>query len=1335
MSRSCQRRVLRRKHLQVESNRVIRGLNQLNNFCGGAGGGGSQPKGDPSAVQLKTLEFVEKCMGELGAPGDITGPGALSALRVSEGYEDLPSYSTLGSFDPALVSLPAGEVQPVDLAALWGEGGQTMVEEFIRSQLVSPNEALQRIQEVGPREVYSDPKLRVRRSYIEFVKKLINLGLEDLSTQKAQEEVGVFFVKKKQNKLRLILDCRRSNHWFKPPTAVSLATGESLRRIAVGNEEELFVCSADLANAFYTLSMPMELRGLFGLRRVRASELGVKQVGGQSVHESDWIQPRLAVLPMGWSWALYWCQRIHERLAERSGLKEEERLKDFSPAPVGNFWHVQYVDNLHVFGTDREEVVSRFRRAVSVLKDAGLTVHEIGECEPVTKVLGWQYEPGHLFRPGRDRIWKIRMAVRQLLRQGCSSGHQLERLVGHMTFASLGKREMLSILGETYTFIRKFHGQAVPIWKSVRKELQTWEFLSPLIVQDLGSSWSTDLIAVDASEWGLGAVMREAKIEEVCSLGRFNERWRFKSAVSSNARVFAYLEDEKSRLATFEDEETTHPSESNPNFSAVPFTVIDHEWQVIGRRKWQKQEGMPVLEARASLHGVKHLLRKSSNFGKRFVILTDSMTAACAVSKGRAQTWRLRNVVQKISALLLGTGSSLVSRWAPSEWNPSDGPSRARFLASRPTRINLDGHPSRDTLRGAMAGKGETQDTKEGAKDHYIKNPKIASGGQRQASHLGHRVAGWGSQQKEEAEGTTPATKSTGPSSWLESTSSCFREEGDSGQVPRALQAVGRACRAEWSETQGPRTPRPSPGELPQPCLSSRRRPGGRKLCGGCCGVLQSNNEGEGSPSQDNAVFEGVEETLPATQPNASSFRGGGPVGSHCSKRGKVRGGPSSSLDLLPLHETIGVHQDSGAGHSLPGQEGSRKLQELEHPAPPNRRGCPIQDRTVGRDASFGPAIPAVCGSSAQFTLGAQKEKQDSKGFSGDPHRGESVHGESLGNLGASTSGSTASLSTQTWRSITRSRKPPAVATGSAGSRPVAEPQVSQELREGGQTGPNLRAAGQRGAKKLPRRSKRPRKKVLPALSPSRSLVVAVFVEIFSGCGRLGRKVSELCGWPVLLWDISFGTDYDLTIPKNQQLLLGWARSGLICGAHLGTPCNSFSRARDQPGGPPPLRSDLQPLGLQGLRPGDALKVKLGNALLRFSVRFLCVCLLMMIPCTLENPARSRLWICPPMVAFLRRRLVQSVQVEFCAFGTAWRKSTRFIGVHVDFTCLEPMRCIGSKRGYCRFSGKPHARAPHRSNEQRWVADQACWTVSMEALPTVKSDFRQCRAFPNCKEL
>ena len=80
-----------------------------------------------------------------------------------EGYQDVPSCSTLGSFDPGLVSLPAGEVQPQSLAKLWGEDGQTVVEEFIKQPLLWWNDALRKIAAEGPESVYADPKLRVRR--------------------------------------------------------------------------------------------------------------------------------------------------------------------------------------------------------------------------------------------------------------------------------------------------------------------------------------------------------------------------------------------------------------------------------------------------------------------------------------------------------------------------------------------------------------------------------------------------------------------------------------------------------------------------------------------------------------------------------------------------------------------------------------------------------------------------------------------------------------------------------------------------------------------------------------------------------------------------------------------------------------------------------------------------------------------------------------------------------------------------------------------------------------------------------------------------------------------
>jgi len=136
----------------------------------------------------------------------------------------------------------------------------------------------------------------------------------------------------------------------------------------------------------------------------------------------------------------------------------------------------------------------------------------------------------------------------------------------------------------------------------------------------------------------------------------------------------------------------------------------------------------------------------------------------------------------------------------------------------------------------------------------------------------------------------------------------------------------------------------------------------------------------------------------------------------------------------------------------------------------------------------------------------------------------------------------------------------------------------------------------------------------------------------------LGKAVYKELGCPVLLWDLTLGAEYDLTKRCNQHKILHWMTKGYIKAGHLGTPCNSFSRARDQPGGPPPLRSDEKPLGLEGLKAHDAHKVRVGNALMYFSCRILSMALYLHIAFTLENPARSRLWLCPSVLRLLKRR-------------------------------------------------------------------------------------------------
>ena len=145
------------------------------------------------------------------------------------------------------------------------------------------------------------------------------------------------------------------------------------------------------------------------------------------------------------------------------------------------------------------------------------------------------------------------------------------------------------------------------------------------------------------------------------------------------------------------------------------------------------------------------------------------------------------------------------------------------------------------------------------------------------------------------------------------------------------------------------------------------------------------------------------------------------------------------------------------------------------------------------------------------------------------------------------------------------------------------------ELREGVQWLAQLFGSLDVQTQKQCIQAKKRRSKALvkKALSPQRCMVFPFFLEIISGSGRLGKTIAQHIHWPVLLWDIEFGENYDLLTRSNQQLIKHRTSSGYVKGGHLGTPCHSFSRARDQPGGPPRLRSDKEPLGLDNLRPAD----------------------------------------------------------------------------------------------------------------------------------------------------
>lgn len=555
------------------------------------------------SVQWDSLAYIKKMVQQMGKPpSDLSCRGALQLLQAASGYTGDQPVGALASFNLEAVSFPSPGWRPIDLADIWGSDGQRKVNEFVSNELLPPEIAKTRLDAVGLKRPYCDPLLRQGKTYHEFLRRLSDSNLIDYSLQPAKERISFFCVSKKAGKLRLICDARRANAHFADPSYVQLTTGEGLGSLEIEEGQRVLVGTADLKDAFYHLSLPLGLRDYFCLQDVAAGDVGVTHVGGRPVGRKHRITPRLAVIPMGWSWGLYICQQVHESIAGAAGLTEQQRVRDKRRPPNMGCCHTQYVDNLIVAGTNHQQVKELYDKATEALKSAGLQVHE----EEVTfgaRILGWEITAEGIFSPARSRAWKVRLALRGLLQKGRCAAHLLEKVIGHCSFLCLGRRECFSIFGDVYTFIRRRykHSLEFPLPKSVQRELEMFDAIIPLIQRNLASKWRTTVHAVDASEWGLGATSAEFNYEEVKSYGHYNERWRFKDPQQRNPRqqVLSQQDDQlvvPTAGCDDDDDDDVEPTMNGDHegFQQVPFNAVDRTWKTVGRYKGRKRASLPV---------------------------------------------------------------------------------------------------------------------------------------------------------------------------------------------------------------------------------------------------------------------------------------------------------------------------------------------------------------------------------------------------------------------------------------------------------------------------------------------------------------------------------------------------------------------------------------------------------------------------------------------------------------------------------------------------------------------------------------------------------------------
>ena len=328
--------------------------------------------------------------------------------------------------------------------------------------------------------------------------------------------------------------------------------------------------------------------------------------------------------------------------------------------------------------------VNRRRSQLSLgLDNRGLKTHEVVEASDLVECLGVEISgrSGEV-RPTPTRMRRLRGGILRIINGRPVSGRDLERVLGHITFVLLLNRPLLAVLNHIYAFVERHYQQTLRVWESVRQELEIVLHLLILARCNLKKEWDPCPLMTDASLSGYAVVEGQAfDSATVESMGKWDERWRFRRCVTEAPRVAALSANE-----VLSDVGTVRPNvegrlvgaaELDPTFPEIPQMHLHPQlWSLRWSSFFFSNDAIHLKEAHGMLSAVKHVSRNKKRHHRRHLFLSDSMCCVLSLSKWRCVSRALLRICQRVAAECLAANVSITWRWIPSELNVTDEASR-----------------------------------------------------------------------------------------------------------------------------------------------------------------------------------------------------------------------------------------------------------------------------------------------------------------------------------------------------------------------------------------------------------------------------------------------------------------------------------------------------------------------------------------------------------------------------------------------------------------------------------------------------------------------------------
>ena len=579
----------------------------------------------------------------------------------------LSSFSTYSSASTPVVPLIASRISlPESLTII--QVDTVLPPDLAVQYSTQPCQALLR----HPADIYAlnlshplkPPRVAGSRSeYVQLIGRLRACGMIDF-TNRPRAVNGVFAVGKDELSDRLIIDAQPANRLFVDSPRVSLPGPSHLTQLQVPAGQRMFTAKSDLSNFYHHLGLPAWMQPYFALPPLSAAEL--RQVGASS----DAAFPMCRTMPMGFSHAVFVGQSCHEHVVYRAGtLSRDDSLLQLSSPVVcqQRGLHGIIIDDFFLFSLNRELAERIFAAVLRAYADAGFVVKMSKVVWPTAdpvKVIGFDIDGGAatVSLPVDSQLSLIRSTL-SLIHSATVTGAAMSHVLGRWTWVMMLRRPTLAVLQHVYRFARLAHGRRFSLWRSARRELCMLLTLLPLLHARLDAPFYHRAFASDASELAAGVVSTPLSSDLHSML------WPLCSS-----RHHAALQP---LLAGDSWPDSAPLQLLRQQYDAFYASVSASPWRVNISAAWRDaSEHINVLELRAALLTLHHVLSSPSSHLRRVYLLLDSSVAFFSMWKGRSSSPSLLIVLRKISSLLLAGGLHLLLGWLPSACNPADAPSR-----------------------------------------------------------------------------------------------------------------------------------------------------------------------------------------------------------------------------------------------------------------------------------------------------------------------------------------------------------------------------------------------------------------------------------------------------------------------------------------------------------------------------------------------------------------------------------------------------------------------------------------------------------------------------------